>query len=81
MTMSHNSLQAKPTLGETLKVNQGNFNSMMKAIIKESSKFAPTLERVEDEVKKIHDENRVQFDKLDSRLKTGIQKKIAKIMK
>ena len=65
--MNYNGLNAKSTLGETPKsnVNQGNFNIMMKTIIKESSKFAPTLEKVEDEVKKIHDENRVQFNKLD----------------
>jgi len=69
MTISYDGQTTKSTRNELPKVHQGNYNQMMNAIISETDKFGPRLQDLEEDVKKFHDEHKVQFDKLDTQLR------------
>ena len=53
---------------------------MMQTVIEESNKFGPTLTMVGEKVEEIRDNNQLEFNMLESKLKAGIHMRLEKVM-
>lgn len=72
LTVDYSSMTTQSHGHEIPVVDQANYIGMMNTIVSESGKITPALKDLEEKVKTILDDHRLEFNVLEERLKAGI---------